>query len=883
MAAFQQVADEADSWQDAEVKMPAFTGYMHGLDDTDVFKLNLGAGTFKISVLPDLARIVYPAGSGLPSGPILEQETDFSARVMELVIGPSGEQGLVTTTVLQATRDGLAMNGYLTTHQINFYTANVTLQGARTLGGSQYTGQYFLEIDGQAIGLLAGPNPANPIGYTEEAGRYLVTLDNPTGQRSTNWSGWIETYNFSTGVGTGETVPKFDMPTVDTPLPTILGPHGVTLQPGSTPDHLIFESKDYFLDPFTGNWSIPGFLPEFTVDLSYVGKGWEAFKTGMADEFIKTVDEFFENEAKVHGLTYFYQLSQTVRLLADFKATWATWSKQQISRITDFSMNSADGDRVDSDSRRETTSFGLDLIELVPGQLQEGISKVLSSGRILTGQSNLHFTFDFDRRPEKAPLSASGHRFGFMGSQGADRLDVHDTYIVISEGNSQRVTHDDFLYGAGGNDELHGDGGNDTLIGGDGNDRLFGEDHNDILWGNAGSDLLDGGLDNDVLMGGTGADNLRGGTGNDSYGVDNAADRVDESVAGSNGTDTIFAGFSFNLASSAIILGEVERLVLSGVLAINGTGNRLANVLTGNIGANTLNGAGGIDILRGRGGNDTYVMGAGDTIDERAAGSSGIDTVKTAISFSLSDSLHVLGAVENLTLVGAVAINGNGNALANVLDGSQNAAANVLKGLGGNDTYVVGAGDIVDESAGSSGTDFVRSTFTTSLADAAHFKGAVENLVLLGTAATGIGNALANVIIGNNSANALNGLGGNDTLSGGLGNDTLTGGLHADNFVFKTSPNYTTNREILTDFSHADDTIQLDNAIFTKLGANGVLNINFFRTGSTALDANDYLLYNKVNGALYYDSNGNGAGGGIQIATLTNKPPILAFNDFVVI
>ena len=56
----------------------------------------------------------------------------------------------------------------------------------------------------------------------------------------------------------------------------------------------------------------------------------------------------------------------------------------------------------------------------------------------------------------------------------------------------------------------------------------------------------------------------------------------------------------------------------------------------------------------------------------------------------------------------------------------------------------------------------------------------------------------------------------------------------------------------------------------------------FFRVGATALDANDYIVYNQATGALFYDLNGNGAGGAIQFAALNNRPA-LAANDFTVI
>ena len=61
-----------------------------------------------------------------------------------------------------------------------------------------------------------------------------------------------------------------------------------------------------------------------------------------------------------------------------------------------------------------------------------------------------------------------------------------------------------------------------------------------------------------------------------------------------------------------------------------------------------------------------------------------------SISFSLADSVHAIGAIENLTLTGIGAINGTGNALDNILIG--NTGNNILTGLGGDDTLNGGAG-----------------------------------------------------------------------------------------------------------------------------------------------------------------------------------------------
>ena len=189
---------------------------------------------------------------------------------------------------------------------------------------------------------------------------------------------------------------------------------------------------------------------------------------------------------------------------------------------------------------------------------------------------------------------------------------------------------------------------------------------------------------------------MRGLAGNDTYVVDNAGDVVDET--GRKMEPTRCSRRSASALPTAHAKGDIENLTLTGSAAINGTGNALANVITGNAGANILDGQGGNDTLDGRGGadtmrggagNDTYVVdNAGDVVDESVAGSDGVDTVRSSVSFSLLDAAHAKGAIENLTLIGGAAINGTGNAGANTMIG--NAAANILAGNLGNDVLTGG-------------------------------------------------------------------------------------------------------------------------------------------------------------------------------------------------
>ena len=129
-------------------------------------------------------------------------------------------------------------------------------------------------------------------------------------------------------------------------------------------------------------------------------------------------------------------------------------------------------------------------------------------------------------------------------------------------------------------------------------------------------------------------------------------------------------------------------------------------------------------------------------------------------------------------------------------------------------------------------------------------------------------------MIGGGGNDALYGDAGNDLLRGGAGNDILYGGAGKDLFRFDTTlgTSTTPNIDQIKDFSVLDDTIQLENAIFTKFGTTttGTINAAYFRANTTGLaaDSNDYIIYETDTGKLFYDSNGNAAGGSVQIALL---------------
>ena len=105
-------------------------------------------------------------------------------------------------------------------------------------------------------------------------------------------------------------------------------------------------------------------------------------------------------------------------------------------------------------------------------------------------------------------------------------------------------------------------------------------------------------------------------------------------------------------------------------------------------------------------------------------------------------------------------------------------------------------------------------------------------------------------------------------LDSTTGAATLTGGTGADAFVFNTAFGVT-NIDTLTDFVVIDDTVHLENAVFTGLGlGTGTLSAAAFFIGTAAADASDRVIYDSANGKLYYDADGLGGTAQVQIAIM---------------
>jgi len=446
----------------------------------------------------------------------------------------------------------------------------------------------------------------------------------------------------------------------------------------------------------------------------------------------------------------------------------------------------------------------------------------------------------------------------------------------------------DTIYANEGVNGLSGFAGDDLLYGGNVTDTILGGEGNDSAFGNGGDDVIGGGAGNDKLYGAGGADLIFG---DDSEGIDLPAllttynipvegQQVSATIrvtgtwwGGFQAEITITANVSVNVwdiflksqfnidsiwggktsaeasstdgvvyeignanwngslyAGQKTTIGFTARTGVNGVVdaahiaaglsiadslsSVSKTDDSITNLL-----GNTMRGYAGADTLVGTSANDTFFV--DDKADKVIEGSNQgtNDTVTTTVSHTLETN------VENMTATGSASVTLTGNSANNVIQG--NSGTNTISGGAGNDTLAAGAGN--------------------------------------DTVSGGVGNDQLGGSTGNDT---LNGGAGNDTLTGGAGNDKLYGSLGKDYFVFSDKLNKVSNIDTLVDFNVKDDTILLENAVFTKLNKTGTLNKEFFAIGSASMDGNDYILYDKATGYLRYDADGSGKGASVIFAKM---------------
>jgi Ca2+-binding RTX toxin-like protein len=483
-----------------------------------------------------------------------------------------------------------------------------------------------------------------------------------------------------------------------------------------------------------------------------------------------------------------------------------------------------------------------------------------------------------------ASLQFKARRFELATANVLDDGQVYNiTNCLIPINNVVAMATASYTDIAGKSSLIVGTAANNTIQAGDANDLVFGLAGNDSITGGAGDDCLFGGAGDDTffanlseaefddLQGGSGTDTLQriaGGTANfvlDTFLASNGIERVQMDASGNraidgNGNDnildfsatTFFNTLSVNgLAGNDTISasnsaartynGDAGNDVLNG-----GTNNDILNggadndTISGGNGNDTINGGTGNDSLSGGDGNDTFLANESEAEFDVLQGGSGTDTLQRIAGGTANFVLDTFLASNGIERVqmdasGNRAIDGNGND--NILDFSATTFFNTLSvnGLAGNDTI------------------------SASNSAARTYNGDAGNDVLNG----GTNNDILN---GGADNDTISGGNGNDTINGGTGNDSLTGGGGSDRFVFNNSLE---GIDTITDFDPTADLFNVSSSGFATIGGLGTLGASRFFLGAAATTANHRFIYDSSNGNLWFDSDGTGVAGQVQIAQLS--------------
>ncbi len=485
------------------------------------------------------------------------------------------------------------------------------------------------------------------------------------------------------------------------------------------------------------------------------------------------------------------------------------------------------------------------------GFSEEGYStkrdkKIFSDDTFTVTHQGTQYNFGTNQPIDRLGFADSGHielgqiKYFKDGSADVDTL-VADT---------DKAT---WLYGGDANDTIKGSEQADVLIGGKKNDLLQGNQGDDqyAYWLGDGYDIIDDrlGIDTIVFGGGITANDIKLKVGKlddpNNYtsfkeilpgevSPDLNIEIYNPETAALTGSITVidFQNLT-NFKDKFRFAGDYEVSIFE---LLAQSGNQLLPTLTGTSANDTLTGTeaneefwglAGNDTIRGNDGDDIfYAHGGADNIN----GGNGSDTLdyryaKNAVNINLSTK-RVTEASNLIDQFNSIE-NAVGSDFDDTIAG--NSSDNILVGRAGNDVINGDKGN--DQLFGGEGNDQIA------------------------------------------------GGSGNDFLNGGAGNDTLTGGAGSDRFSLS---NLSDGVDTITDFTVADDLIEI---LASGFGGNlslGQLDIGQFILGSQASTNAHRFIYNDTNGDLLFDSDGNGSISATKFATL-DPNLALTYQNFVIV
>jgi Ca2+-binding RTX toxin-like protein len=268
-------------------------------------------------------------------------------------------------------------------------------------------------------------------------------------------------------------------------------------------------------------------------------------------------------------------------------------------------------------------------------------------------------------------------------------------------------------------------------------------------------------------------------------------------------------------------------------------------------------------------------------------------------------------------ILGDVAMGGGSD----TYDGRGGTVVGDIRGDAGNDTFIAGAAaerffggsesdTLVFNGAGRV-TMSLNNAVTGTGAAAGDFYDSIENVTGTVTGADILrGSSAGNDILGRGGADMLLGLGGGDALYGGAGADKLFGGAGVDYLYGGSGIDTLTGGGMgsdqyycralasagdhITDFGNVagnDDTLLILNTAVAGSGlGDGGLGAGRFitRADNLAQDANDRFIFRTTDRTLWYDVNGNGAGGrtllfDLQAGATINANDIFIYSEVMIL
>ncbi|WP_421903475.1 hypothetical protein [Maridesulfovibrio sp.] len=389
----------------------------------------------------------------------------------------------------------------------------------------------------------------------------------------------------------------------------------------------------------------------------------------------------------------------------------------------------------------------------------------------------------------------------------------------------------------------------ENLLGTSGNDTITGSTVANTLNGAAGDDSISGGDGDDVLYGGTGNDNLAGGKGDNTLDGGEGYDRIEYSASTS--------GVTFNLNTST-----------SSVTHSDGTDD-ISNI-------EIFQGSDHDDIFNGSSSNETFIGGMGN---DSIIGGEGLDTL---------DYRDKASPVTIITDTG----DGTGTATRNPGTAETDTFKEIEHFIGSScDDYFTGS-DTSETFEGGEGTDSIDGGGGTDFISFAGLTGGSGVTIDLANNATG--NTCTVSGAGNDNFINIEGVIGSqyaDTITASsTGASTIHGGGGADT-INLVADDETSTKLVYTSLSEGGDTVynfqNYDNVSansdkFCFSGSDFDSSAGFATYSSGAYTGNAdagttdaYFVFDNDN-QLWYDSNGDSAGGATLIASLSSGDPVTA-------